>query len=268
MSFVTVVAAAGYLWNRFRDRPGLRLQLLWAAILPLPALLVVYSFVRENWVHDRHMYLVSVPICLIAAALLTDSRWTAKYSAIASVGVVAILSVSLAIQVPRFSDDATIYASALKVAPRSFLAHSYLGEALWNYGRKDEGLREFKFAAELSPQSQNAHERYGAALAELGRDDEAHAEYETALHCAPGPPESRAFLLSESAQLELRHSEFSDAAAHLREAVQLAPETLNYHALLAEALRQQGRVEEAGEEMQVEATIRRRVAQEQRASLN
>jgi tetratricopeptide (TPR) repeat protein len=268
ISCLAALAVAGYLWNRFRDRPELRLQLLWAAILPLPALLVVYSFVRENWVHDRHMYLVSVPICLIAAALLADLQWHTKYSVIASVGIVAILLVSLAIQVPRFSDDATIYASALKVAPRSFLAHSYHGEALWNYGRKDEGLREFKFAAELSPQSSNAHERYGAALAELGRDDEARAEYETALHCAPGPAESRAFLLAEAAQLELRHSEFSEAAAHLREAVHLAPQTLNYHALLAEALRQQGRVGEAGEEMQVEATIRRRVAQEQRASVD
>jgi Flp pilus assembly protein TadD len=268
ISFLIAIAIAGYLWHRFRDRSGLRLQLLWAAILPLPALVVVYSFVRENWVHDRHMYLVSVPICLIAAALLADPKWPAKYSVIASLAVVGILLVSLANQVPRFTDDATIYATAIQVAPRSFLAHSYHGEALWNYGRHDEGLREFKFVTELSPQSANAHERYGAALAELGRDDEARVEYEAALHCAPGPPESHAFLLSEAAQLEMKHSEFAQAAEHLQEAVQLAPDTLNYHGLLAEALRQEGRTGEAGEQMQVEATIRRRVTQEQRASLD
>jgi protein O-mannosyl-transferase len=264
LSFLLVIAAAGYLWTRFRDRSGLRLQLVWAAILPLPALLVVYSFVRENWVHDRHMYLVSVPICLIAAAFLTDPRWPAKYSAIVSAAVVAVLAVSLAMQIPRFTDDETIYADALKVAPRSFLAHSYHGQALWNYGRKDDALREFRFAAELSPQSPNAHERYGAALADLGRDDEARAEFEAALHCAPGPPASRALLLSEAAQLELKRSEFSEAAAHLREAVQLAPETVNYHALLAEALNLEGQTEEAAEEMRLESGIRQKYLQERR----
>lgn len=264
VSFLLVIAAAGFLWNHFRGRSGLRLQLVWAAILPWPTLLVVYSFVRENWVHDRHMYLVSVPICLIAAAFLTDSRWPAKYSAIASAAVVAALAVSLAMQIPRFTDDATIYADALKVAPRSYLAHSYHGQALWNYGRKDEALREFQFAAELSPQSPNAHERYGAALADLGRDDAARVEFEAALHCAPGSPASRALLLSEAAQFELKRSEFSQAAAHLREAVQLAPETVNYHALLAEALDLEGQAEEAAEEMKLESGIRQKYAKERR----
>jgi hypothetical protein len=268
ISFAMVIVGAAYLWNIFRDRSGLRLQLLWAAILPLPALLVVLSFVHENWVHDRHMYLVSVPICLIAAALVTDPKWPAKYSVVVSVAVVLILLVALAVQIPRFSDDATIYASALKVAPRSFLAHSYHGEALWNYGRKEEALREFKFDTELSPQSSNAHERYGAALAELGRDDEARAEYEAALHCAPVSPESRAFLLSEAAQLELKHSEFSAAAEHMREAVELAPETLNYHALLAQALSRQGHTHEAEEEMRLEAVVRRQLSQEESTSRN
>lgn len=264
VSFLLVIVAAGFLWNHFRGRSGLRLQLVWAAILPWPTLLVVYSFVRENWVHDRHMYLVSVPICLIAAAFLTDSRWPAKYSAIASAAVVAALAVSLAMQIPRFTDDATIYADALKVAPRSYLAHSYHGQALWNYGRKDEALREFQFAAELSPQSPNAHERYGAALADLGRDDAARVEFEAALHCAPGSPASRALLLSEAAQFELKRSEFSQAAAHLREAVQLAPETVNYHALLAEALDLEGQAEEAAEEMKLESGIRQKYAKERR----
>jgi Flp pilus assembly protein TadD len=212
------------------------------------------------------MYFVSVPICLVAAALLTDPKWPAKASLIASSVVLAILLIDLAVQVPRFSDNATIYASAIKVAPRSFLAHSYYGEALWMYGRHDEGLREFRIITELSPHSSNAHERYGAALAQIGRDEEAMMEYEEALYWSSSPSEFRASLLSEMAELELKHSEFHEAAGHMREALQIAPQTLNYHALLAEALSHQGLNEEAGEEMRLEAGVRQRIVLERHSS--
>ena len=263
---VLAMMAAILLWHRYRDRSGVRLQLLWAGILFLPAVLGVYAFMREDWVHDRHMYLVSVPVCLIAAALLTDARLPAKACVIVSSMVLAILLIDTAVQVPRFSDDTTIYVSALKVAPRSLLAHRYYGEALWTYGRYEEGLREFRIVIELSPQSSEAYERYGAALAEIGRDDEAKAEYAKALRWSTHPIPFRAFLLSEMAQIELKRSEFPEAAGHMREAVQIAPQTLNYHSLLAQALSQQGHTQEADEEMRLEASIRQRVVQEQRTS--
>jgi tetratricopeptide (TPR) repeat protein len=263
---VGVIVSAGVLWIRYRDRSGIRLQLLWSAILFAPALLGVYMFVREDWVHDRHMYLVSVPICLIAAALLTDARWPKKASIIASSVILAVLLADLAFQVPRFSDDNTIYESALKVAPHSLLAHSYYAVALWAYGNTDAGLREFRIATELAPRSANAHEGYGAALAMLHRDDEAKVEYQRALDLYTKPARFRGFLLSEIAQLELKDSEFPEAAAHMREAVRIAPQTLNYHSLLAQALSRQGQTKEADEQMRLEAVIRQQALKEENAS--
>lgn len=263
---ILVTAAAAFLWVRYRERPGVRLQLLWAGILFVPAVLGVYAFVREDWIHDRHMYLVSVPVCLVAAALLTDPRWSAKASVIASAIVLSILLVDTAFQVPRFSDNLSIYVSSLKVAPRSVLLHGYYGEALWAYGRTEEGLREFKITTELAPRSSGGYERYGAALAQIDRDDEAMTEYRKALQLSPSPTPMRAFLLSEMAQIELKQSEFSEAANHMQEALQIAPQTLNYHALLAQALTKQGRTQEADEEMRLEASIRQRYVQGQGAS--
>jgi protein O-mannosyl-transferase len=266
VAVLLVILAAIFLWIRYRDRPEVRLQMLWAAILFVPAVLGVYTFVREDWIHDRHMYLVSVPICLIAAALLTDPRWPAKASVIASSMVLAILLIDTAIQVPRFSDDLSIYVNSLKVSPRSILLHGYYGEALWAYGRREEGLREFKITTELAPRSSGAYERYGAALAQIDRDDDAMAEFAKASQLSPRPTPMRAFLLSEMAQIELKHSEFPEAASHMREALQIAPQTLNYHALLAQALTHQGRTQEADEEMRLEASIRQRFVQGQSAS--
>ena len=144
-----VVVAAGFLWKRYRHRSGMRLQVLWVGILFTPALLGVYTFAREDWIHDRHMYLVSVPVCLLAAALLTDPKWPVKASVLASSLVLAILLIDLAVQVPRFRDDNTIFASALEVAPRSLLAHAHYALALWGYGHTEEGLRELRITTEL-----------------------------------------------------------------------------------------------------------------------
>jgi tetratricopeptide (TPR) repeat protein len=259
---ILVTLAAFFLWNRYRDRSGVRLQLLWTGILFVPAVLGVFAFVREDWVHDRHMYLVSVPICLIAAAILTDPRWPTKGSIIVSSLVLAILLADTAIQVPRFSDNVTIYASALKVAPHNLLAHDFYAAGLWSYGRHEEGLREFKICTELAPRAAATHAHYGTALAEMGRDDDAKAEFARALELSKRPTEFRAYQLSQLAGVELKHSEYSEAADHLREAVQIAPQSLNYHSALSQALRHQGLTKEADEEMRLEASIRRRVVQE------
>jgi hypothetical protein len=266
VTLALVVAVTIFLWSRYRDRYGIRLQILWAAILFVPAVLGVYTFVPEDWVHDRHLYLVSVPVCLLLATLLTDSRWSARTSVIASSIVLAILLIDTAAAVPRFSDDATIYASALNVAPRNRLVHEHYAEALWSYGRHEEALREFKITTELSPNSDAAYERYGAALAEIGQDSEAMTEYSKALRCSSPPSAFRAFLLSEMAVIELKHSQFPQAAVYLREAVQIAPQTPSYHALLAQALGPQGLQKEADAEMRAEAGIRQQFLLEQRSS--
>jgi protein O-mannosyl-transferase len=263
LALVLVTAAVVFAWNRYRERSGVRLQLLWAAILFAPALLGVFAWGREDWVHDRHMYWATVPVCLIAAVFLTDSRWPTKVSVIASAVVLMVLLVDTGVQVPRFSDDVALYTSALKVAPRSFIANSYLADTLWTYGRHEEALREFKITTELAPRFSATHERYGAALAEIGRNDEARDEYIKALQWSPRPTEFRAFLLAELADTELKRSEFPEAAGHLSEAVQISPQALNYHSLLAVALTHEGRSKEADEAMRAELGIRQRFVQDQ-----
>ena len=261
-----MVVAAVFLWSRYRDRYSLKLLLLWSAILAIPAALVVFTFVPENWVHDRHMYFVSVPVCLIAAELLTHRKWPVKASIALSATVLAAFLVSLAVQLPRFGDNETIYVSALKVAPSSLLARGYYAQALWDYGHHEESLREFAKLTEMAPHSPEIHESYGTVLVQLGRENEALTEFTTALQWTPKPTAFRALVLSEVAQIELNRSEFPEAADHMREAVQIEPQTLNFHSLLAQALAHEGHTEEADEETRLEATLRQRYAQDHRHS--
>jgi tetratricopeptide (TPR) repeat protein len=245
LAILTVV----FLWNRYRDRFGVRLQLVWTAILLVPPLAGVFIFGRDDWVHDRHMYLVSVPLCLIAAVLLRDPAVGQRASIVASALVLTILFVDTAIQVPRFSDEFAVYRSALNVAPRSETARHFYANALWNYGRHEEALQQFRQATELSPESPFVHESYASALAEIGRNQEAEAEYAQALRLAPGPSPDRARLLFRLATIEADRNETQEALAHLREALQIDPQNTAYRPMFAQLMRQQGSAEAGGEGM-------------------
>lgn len=265
-ALATVVAAgaAWLVWRKCADRSGVRLQLLWTAILFVPPLLSVYAFVRDDWVHDRHMYLVSVPLCLLAGSLLMDAIIPRNATIFASAAMLAILLADLALQVPRFSDNLSIYASAINVAPRSLLLHTYYGVALSGYGRYEDALREYRTAEEIAPQLPEVHGWCGGALADLGRDDEALAEYQKALDLMTPHSPKRAYIDSRIAELDAKRLNFRDAEARLREAVRLEPQMADYHASLAQVLNQQGQTREAEEERKLESSLRRNANQEQR----
>ena len=244
------------LWKYSRARPDVRLLLLWTAILFVIPVASVSAFIRQDWVHDRHMYLVSVPFCLLAGALLTNPAFPGKFRIPLCSLILAILFIETASQVPRFKDGVTVYASALKVDPNDAIVHDGYARSLSNSGNQEEALREFRITTELAPKWSFARDTYALLLIEAGRDDEAASELATALRWSPAPNLFRAHLLYELAALELKSSDPALAADHLREAVQIAPRQLSYHTLLAKALRQQGREQDAQEELRVEAKLR------------
>ena len=258
---ILLLAIVTLLWSRYRARPVLRLLLLWTAILFVPPLMGVSAFVREGWVQDRHMYLVSVPLFLVLAALLTESKLPRTASVAAGALILVVLSIETAMQLPRFSDGISIYESALQVAPRNSLAHFYFAEALCGYGRYEEAFREFRITEELRPQEPVAYGSYAEALSEVGRNEEAAAEYEKALRWAASPAPYRAFLLYRLASIKVKESDAVAGEGYLREAIRIAPDAPSYHAVLAEALRRQGRVQEADQQMLVEAGVRKNLAQ-------
>src|SRR5204863_4865093 len=54
LALILLPAAALVIWYRLRDRSEVRLLVLWTAALFLTPVMAVSTFVREDWVHDRH----------------------------------------------------------------------------------------------------------------------------------------------------------------------------------------------------------------------
>src|SRR5260370_14955596 len=142
------------------------------------------------------MDVVSVEICHVTWAVLTDRMIPRIAVIVAGSVLVTILLVMTAGQVPRFKDELSVYESALKVAPRNVLLRRRHVETLWNRvpqvrepsTLRDEALRQFRVNIELWPELELGYERYVAALAQTGRDEEAATQYRIALRLDTGGP--------------------------------------------------------------------------------
>lgn len=259
-----VLIATWFLWERYAQKPGVRLLLLWTLVLFVIPVASVSAFRKADWVHDRHMYLVSVPFSLIMAALLTDLRLPRKISIAAASLLAATLLTLTTFQVPKFRDELSIYQSALKVAPRNILLRRRYTAALWNRiqhvqepsAQRNAALQEFRVNIEILPESPLSHEQYATVLAQVGRDDEAAEQYRKALVLDSGQPTRfRALILFHLAEIDLRQSHLDDAERCAREAVAIDPQVAGFHALFAQILRQQGHQQEADAQLKLEAEI-------------
>jgi tetratricopeptide (TPR) repeat protein len=265
LSAVLVLIAGVFLWKRYEQRPGMRFQLLWTAILFVIPVACVSALRKQDWVHDRHMYLVSIPFCLMTAVVLTDLKLPRKASILAGSLLVATLLIITSVQVPRFKDELSVYESALKVAPRNVLLRRRYVEALWNRiprvrepsVLRDEALKQFRVNIDLWPELELGYERYGAALAQVGRNEEAATQYRIALRLdTGGPTHLRASILYRLAVLDLELSKWEEAEGCLREASAIDPKAISYHALLAQVLEKRGDRQEADEQRKLEARIK------------
>lgn len=255
-ALVMVLGLGAVLWLKQRPERGSRMLLAWTIILFVVPMGEVLTFATEGWVHDRQMYLVSVPLCLLIATAITNARLSRRAMMSVSSMLIAALLVLLVLQVPRFRDESSLYESALKVAPESVVGHEYYATALWMHGEREQAFREFRRVIELTPDDTLAYQSYASALQEAGRNKEALEVYRKALKLSPDNGRYRAYVLYRTGSLELDAGDVAEATALLQEAVSIDPKALNYHAELARALQATGHSEEAAEQTRMEAAVR------------
>jgi Flp pilus assembly protein TadD len=165
--------------------------------------------------------------------------------------------------------------SAVAADPDNAWYRSYLANALWRTGSRDQALAEYAEAAQLDPRLRT---QYARSLDIAGRTEEARREYEAVLAEAPTGG-GAATIHEDLGRMLFRAGEYTDAAPHLGEAVaargddpvlkqelaysmdqagdregaaaayqevlRMAPQAVISRGLLAENLYQQGKKDEA-----------------------
>jgi tetratricopeptide (TPR) repeat protein len=124
----------------------------------------------------------------------------------------------------RAYEAAKMYSNALWLEPKMAEAHWNLGSLRLQEGKTEEGLGEMKKGVDLSPGYMELRLRLGDALVKAGRPAEALPYYVEVAQAEPKDARARFAM----AQAHLAEKHFEEAAANLKQAVALAPDSPEY----------------------------------------
>jgi protein O-mannosyl-transferase len=281
-------AAAGALFALWRARQRIGRGPLTAALyfggtlLPVLGFMNAY-FMRFSFVCDHWVYVSSLGVFALMAALVTRTATQLRTPALAygfAVIVLPVLAVLTGRQAGNYRDMETLWQTTLAGNPNAFLADNNLGSRLAATGRLPEAIDYFQRAIALHPDYIEARYNLGQALAVQGRWDEAVAQLQRVVQLKPDDAEAHYNLgvvfglrnQPDKAIEEYRtaiaikpeyaeaHNNLgnllagqgrsNEAIEHYQKAVQIKPDHANAHHNLANALAAQDRLDEAVREYQ------------------
>jgi protein O-mannosyl-transferase len=219
--YLTWVAPAALLagaWLHRRKRPLLLAAagVFVAALLPVSGL-VPFSFQRFSTTTDRYLYVALLGPAL-ALAWLLDRLGTFRAMAVCGV-LLALLGAVSSLQTLYWKTDVSLCRHAVRVNPRSTVAHGNLGKVLLGQDRIEEALVPLQTDVRLVPDDPERHYNLGIALARLGRPDEAIREYREAIRLMP----DHVSAYNNLGVLFLRAGRYTQASAQFREVLRRDP---------------------------------------------
>jgi DNA-binding winged helix-turn-helix (wHTH) protein/TolB-like protein/lipoprotein NlpI len=202
----------------------------------------LYTQGRFYW-NKRSVESVQHSIELFTEAIQNDPSYAAAWSGLADAWLLAgsygnsFLAPSVA--VPKAREAAE---KALALDPASAEAHTSLAYIRLTYDWDWAGAeQEFRRAIQINPEYVNAHHWYSHELVALGRLHESHEESETALALDP----TDVLINEHMAWHHLMAREYDRAIPQANKAIELDPDFVQAHRVLALALLYTGRTKEA-----------------------
>ncbi len=141
----------------------------------------------------------------------------------------------------RLDEAVAEYKKALQFDPKFTRAHFYLGFVLARQDKLDEAVAEYKMALQFDSKFLWAHFYLGVALAEQGKLDEAVGQYKMALQL-DSTVTSAHFYLSRALA---KQGKLEEAIAEGDKILQLDPTHVGAHFLHGRVLGEQGKLDEA-----------------------
>jgi len=248
-------AAAASAWWLWRDRAARgtflpALAWLWLPLLPVLNLAV---FFKDDFAHDRYLYLPSIGLaffCAGAGSLLLGERTSAARRWIglaAATALVSALAVSTAAQSAAWQSNLSLFTSASQLSanpvPRVYLAAEYLDR-----GHPQEAREILERVVDEHPDLWNANYYLGAADYQLRDLPPAERYLRRAIALDPAEPDEYLKL----GLTMLAENRPADAETQVRIALGRNPEGEGYHFALGVILMTEGRRAAAQSELQEE----------------
>ena len=137
---------------------------------------------------DRYVYLpligLFVVIVWVAAEWASARNISTKYLTAAGLAILLALSAVTRIQLSYWHDDFSLWAHALAVTQRNYVAENNLAHALIKQGRYDDAITHFRAAAAIEPGDPVSQLNLGIYAQEHGDFQQAAARYDLVLRLA------------------------------------------------------------------------------------
>ncbi|HET7874029.1 MAG TPA: tetratricopeptide repeat protein, partial [Methylomirabilota bacterium] len=218
----------------------------YSAIMVLPVSGAVHA--GYQLAHDRYSYLSGLGFAVLAGAALgwvleapergRLRRPVATLLVATAAVVVLALGAGAWRQSRLWTDPEALWRWALDLDPACAICNNNLGSAIQGsppYTAERAALAEgyFRHAIRLRPERPNAHHNLGAALAAQKRYAEAEGAFREFMRLRPDAPAGPASL----GVLLIELGRYEEAVGVLRRALAMVPQSREYRAALAQALR-------------------------------
>src|SRR5450631_2474821 len=191
-AIVLLAVITGMLAAQRKSRPYLLFGWLWYLI----ALFPVIGFMRVGGqaLADRYTYIPLIGLFIMIVWGGAEVAGTRRKVLQAMVGVVviviAILSALTVTQIRYWKSSYDLYAHALAVVDRNWLAHNNMGILLSQHNRNDVAIGHFQESVRLNPMGVEGFRNLGNSLQMAGRNAEAIEAYHQAVWINPNDAES------------------------------------------------------------------------------
>lgn len=242
------VAVAAALWFlRHRIGRGPLAGVLFFAVTLSPVLgFVNYGYMQFSFVADRYQYLAGIgPLAVIvggaAWGLTKLPEIVGKVALGLALAVLVLLGTLSWRQAGIYRDEITFFNHVISYNPTAWNAHLNLGKALFESGRREEGLAAIRTELTLRPDSFKAHHSAGLMFLYLDRLDESEKHMRRALELNPRYPDT----ILNLGGLHLKRGEYEEALALYRRAVEMTSDNAAAWSNMGIALYSLDRADEA-----------------------
>ena len=249
LALVAGAGAAIAFLRRFTGR-GLEVAALFFALTlgPLLGFIMLYTFLF-SFVADHYQYVACLgPIALTVAVMswglaVNAGRWPWTRPMIYGLLLLTLGTLTWR-QCRTYANAETLWRTTINRNPSSWMAHINLGNVLFDQGRNDEGMEQFKAALRCGPESPEAHNDFGFALLEQGQPAAAAQLFAEAIRLRPDYAEAQMNL----GIALLNEGRTDDAISQDQEVIRLNPDYAGAHYNFGVALLNKGRNDSAAGE--------------------
>ncbi|MDD5284677.1 MAG: tetratricopeptide repeat protein [Desulfuromonadaceae bacterium] len=215
----------------------------WYLITLMPVIGIIQ--VGRQAFADRYTYIPFIGLFIMVSwggtELCSKLPAIRKFSALAAVGIVILLSAATWFQLGYWRDNFTLFSHALEVTEKNYFAHYSLGLVYEQQKKPELAIAEYMKSIQIEPREPIVHFDLGFLLDAQGNSSEGIKHLKEAIILDPGFAQAHFTLGIILGNL----GKMSEAIRELDEALRIEPDNTKYLNNLGVVLAQQGGIDDA-----------------------